>query len=156
MGKMSLLKSLVSAVLLVVGGYYAFLGASSLLNLVGVTDRWIQLSGDPAFKYDFGIFLLLIGLGAFAVGSLGVTTAFQAIRTLKSQDPVGGWGALAVMVTLLHVPWLLYRLVATGGLSQSEATSELLAFATRSLLISAVYVLAWMLNRRRFASLTAG
>ena len=60
--------------LTLVGGYYAFVGASVLLNLGQVTRRWTQLSGDPDVPADAGQFVMLIGAGAAIWIVLGVAT----------------------------------------------------------------------------------
>ena len=50
-----------------------------LLNVTTVTNRWIQLSGDPDFQSDFGLFVMLIAFGAAMVVVLGFATAWRGV-----------------------------------------------------------------------------
>lgn len=141
----SRLRRLVLVVLAGIGAYYTALGAFTLVTLPSVTSRWIELSRDPDFKYDYWLFLQMIGFGALAVGLLGAFTVTEAIRTLRSRGPAA-WAFLAVTVALLHIPWFFYRLIATGG--RESAKAEMLMFAARGGVITLMYVLAWLLSRR--------
>ena len=69
---MTVIRRIVALGLAVLGAYYAIHGSLTLLNLPGVTRRWIALSGDPDFRLDFEIFAMSIGLGAVVLDQRGV------------------------------------------------------------------------------------
>jgi hypothetical protein len=89
----------------------------------------------------------MIGFGALAASLLGAFTVTEAVRTLRSRGPAA-WAFLAVAVTLLHLPWFVYRLIATAGTSDPESAKALLMFAARCGGITLLYFLAWLLYRR--------
>lgn len=148
---------LVLVVLTGVGAYYAALGTLTLVTLPRVTSRWIELSGDSDFRHDYWLFLQMIGFGGLAAGLLGAFTVTEAVRTLRSRGPAA-WAFLAVAVTLLHIPWFFYRVIATAGTSDPEsAKAALLMFTARCGVITLLYFLAWLLSRRgSMTRMTAG
>lgn len=62
------------------GIYYGALGIVTLVRLPTLTQRWIEATGDPDFRFDFEFFAVAIGFGAAMVATLGVVTATRAVR----------------------------------------------------------------------------
>jgi hypothetical protein len=151
-----MLRRIFAVALVVLGVYYAGRGCITLLRLPAVTHRWIELSGDPDFRLDYQMFLMLIGAGAVMVALLGTVTAWRALRMARADDV--RWGALTVAAPLIHVPWLIYRAIATGApVSPSlQASASLRMFAMRSVVVCVAYVIAWALTRRQRLSRVAG
>jgi hypothetical protein len=50
---MSMLRRTVAAALALLGAYYAVSEVITLASLPSVTHRWIELSGDADFRFDF-------------------------------------------------------------------------------------------------------
>jgi hypothetical protein len=144
-----ILRTVVVLCLAMLGVYYAVLGTTTLLNLTDVTWRWIQLSGDSDFRFDFNPFMTAIGLGALGVSLLGLGTTVCGMSSAAGR-PVSSvyWGALAVAALFVHAPWFLYRIVATGRMSRSDATAGIQAVAIRFAVVCLAYALAWALTRR--------
>lgn len=154
---MTVARKAVAISLAMLGAYYAILGSFTLLNLPDVTRRWIQLSGDPDFRFDVGLFTMWIGFGAAIVVLLGLATAACGIGTAIGRT----WGArywigLAIAAPLIHFPWFMYRVIATGTRPRAEAALGIRAFAIRCAAICAVYALAWVLTRRQCVDRLAG
>lgn len=76
---MSLRRAFAGA-LAVLGIYYGALGIVTLVRLPTLTQRWIEATGDPDFRFDFEFFAVAIGFGAAMVATLGVVTATRAVR----------------------------------------------------------------------------
>jgi hypothetical protein len=135
--------------LAILGAYYTALGAVTLLDLSDVTARWIALSGDADFRYDFRVFMFCIGIGALAVSLFGIATTTCGVGTAAGRPRACRyWMALAIAAPLIHFPWFLYRVVSTGTLPRSEAAIINRANAVRFLVICLAYVLASVLTRQ--------
>lgn len=144
---MLILRRTLAAALAVLGVYYTARGAITLAELSSVTHRWIELSGDRDFRYDFEQFRLLIGTGAALVTLLGVITVWRALRMLLGR-PVR-WGVVVVAAPFLHAPWLMYRAIGTGApvFPALHASPALRVFAMRCVIVCATYMVAWALTR---------
>ena len=141
------LRMVMAISLAVLGVYYALLGTSTLLNLTDVTWRWIRLSGDPDFKFDFELFRMFIALGALGISVLGLATVACGAVTASGRGVAPGyWAALAMAALFLHVPWFLYRVVGTG--LRTDSATEIRAVAIRFAAVCMAYVFAWALTRR--------
>jgi hypothetical protein len=68
---MNIIRKTLGALFAILGTYYWILSVLTLATLPSVTMRWVQRSGDPDFKYDYGIFTVLIAVGAVVVGAFG-------------------------------------------------------------------------------------
>jgi hypothetical protein len=142
--------------LAILGAYYTALGTVTLFDLSDVTTRWIALSGDADFRFDFQFFMLCIGIGALAVSLFGIATTTCGVGTAAGRPRAFRyWIVLAIAAPLIHFPWFLYRVISTGTLPRSEAALITRADAVRFLVICAAYVLAAILTRRQPVSQTA-
>ena len=140
----------------VLGAYYAVIGAITLANLPSATHRWIELSRDQDFRFDFPIWFVLIGAGSGLVALLGLVTAVRAVRMARGEDV--RWGALAVVAPVIHFPWFVYRAIATGApvFPAFQTSPALRVFAMRCGLICAAYALAWVVTRVSVARPSSG
>src|SRR6187399_3694820 len=84
----------------VLGTYYCAVSFRALIDLPGVTSRWIRSSGDPDFPADYAIFLVWIGVGAACVSVLGFRTALKGMAAFRGQS--GSWLWVAVAAVPLH------------------------------------------------------
>ena len=142
-----MLRRTLAAGLAVLGVHYTASGAITLLNLPAVTHRWVELSGDIDFRADFQSFQLMIGTGAAMVTLLGIVTALRAVPMLLGHQV--RWGIVAIAAPFLHVPWLMYRAIATGAavFPALERSPAVRVFATRCVVVCVAYMLAWALTR---------
>jgi hypothetical protein len=150
---MLLLRRALAILLAGLGSYYVIVGSVTVMTLPSVTNRWIALSGDPDFKFDFGLFAMLIAMGAVMVAWLGIATVLRGVNTALAQPVTAssaGWGVLAIGALLLHIPWVVYREIATGSpaIPRSEANAEIRLFVIRCVVICVTYALMWALTRR--------
>jgi hypothetical protein len=137
----------IAAVIALVGGYYIFRAVVTLVDLPGVTGRWVVLSGDADFPADFGLFLLAIGIGAAVVLSFGVSSvAAGAVTALGERTCAWHVKALTIAAPVVHLVWFMYRVIASG--SSSDATLTLAMFALRGALVCGALVVLWVLTRR--------
>jgi hypothetical protein len=138
----------VIGLLTLVGGYYAVVGTSVLLNVGQVTRRWTLLSGDPDFPADSAQFGILIGIGAAIWVVLGVGTVVCGVRTLVGR-PVrrASWVALAALAVVVHVPWLLYKSIGTGALPRPEAALQVRAAGLQFVAVALLYIVGLVATR---------
>src|SRR5262245_27052162 len=144
----SMVKRAVAIMLALLGAYYAWLGSRTLLHLQAHTQRWIALSGDPDFRFDFSLFALTIGTGASLVAMLGAASVLCAFALLRGRP----WSErsaviLAIAALLVHAPWFMYRVIATGYLPRGLAAEPIRAFGLRVLVICAQYFVVWVVQR---------
>ena len=153
---MLMLRRTLAVGLAVLGAYYAIIGSITLLNLPAVTHRWIELSRDPDFRFDFPIWFVLIGSGAVMVALLGIVTTVRAIRMTRDEDV--RWGALALVAPVIHFPWFVYRAIATGApvFPAFQSSPALRIFALRCAVVCAAYVVVWALTRYPHTTRVAG
>ena len=100
----------------ILGAYYCILSLQTLTGLPSVTARWVQRSGDPDFKYDYGIFMMWIAVGAILVGAFGCRTVIKGIMAVRGRRE--SWLDLAVTAPLLHWFWFLHRTIGNGVLDR--------------------------------------
>jgi hypothetical protein len=132
------------------GTYYCVLSALTLVRLPGVTARWIQRSGDPDFRYDHGMFMLWIAVGAALVGVFGYRTAMKGVAAARgSRD---SWLALAIGAPFLHGFWFLYRTVGNGLLDRAAQASAQRNNGLRFGTICMAYLVMWIVTRNRTAT----
>jgi hypothetical protein len=145
---MTVLRNLLAIAIASLGTIYAVRGTLALMSLSDVTNRWIQLSGDPDFRFDADLFRALIGSGAAAVLLFGLATAACGVRTAMGRAGTSKyWTGLAIAAPLIHFPWFTYRVIATGKRAgwQSSVRWNAICFIA----VCAAYVLAWALTRRQ-------
>jgi len=154
---MTVLRKAVALSLAVIGTYYAWLASFTLLTLPETTRRWIYLSNDADFRLDYEILLIYFGVGAVLVLVLGLATAVCGMRTVAGR-PVSPryWIALAIAAPLIHFPWFMYRVIASGRLPREAAWPGLRTVAIRFGVICAAYILTCILTRRGSVTRTAG
>lgn len=102
------------------GAYYCLLGVLTLVRVPDVTRRWIEQSGDPDFKYDYGLFMMLSGLGATLIAVLGWRTVVKGMTTARGLR--ASWLGLAIAAIPLHWFWFLYRIIGAGILDRHGQT----------------------------------
>jgi len=131
----------------ILGAFYGILSALTLLRLSTVTDRWIQLSGDPDFNYDRGMFMMWIGVGAVLVGALGFGTAAKGLAAARGDR--NSWLGLAIGSLVLHWFWFLYRTIGTGLLDRGAQAIARRDNVIRFGGICAAYFVMWIITRQR-------
>lgn len=144
---MAIVRRALTAGLLVLGLYYAAVGAVTLVNVSDVTARWIELSNDADFRLDGGVFSLYIGLGSFAVTGLGFATVLVATKDLRGV--VRGspsWAGLFIAALLIHVLAFFYKVIEGGTLPPDELHRHMLTTSGRFALTCAPYGVAWWLS----------
>ena len=130
----------------VLGAYYCALSVLTLATLPGVTSTWVQRSGDPDFKYDYGTFMIWIAVGAVLVGAFGYRTAFKGAMAAMGRRE--SWLALALAAPFLHWFWFLYRSIGNGVLTRE---AQVTAMRNNGLWFGSIclaYVVMWMVMRR--------
>jgi hypothetical protein len=140
------LRKVLGALLAMLGAYYCVLSLFTLARLPAVTTRWVQASGDPDFKYDYGLFLMLIGSGAVWAGIFGLRSASKGVAAARGQRE--SWLALAIGAPFLHWFWFLFRLVGTGQLDRTAASAATRYHAARFAIICLAYLAMWLVMRR--------
>ena len=153
---MHALRIILAISLAVLGAYYTALGTVTLFDLSHATTQWIELSGDPDFKFDFGFFRMCIGIGALAVSLLGIATTTCAVGTMIGRrGAFKYWVVLAIAAPVIHFPWFFYKVISTGALPRSDAALSTRAVGFRFLVICIAYILACVLTRRDSVTRTA-
>lgn len=109
-------KKALGALFTVLGTYYCGLGIFTLARLPSVTRQWIDRSGDPDFKYDYGFFMMLSALGATSIALLGWWTVRKGLATTRLRQV--SWLGPAIAALLLHWFWFLYRIIGAGLLDR--------------------------------------
>jgi hypothetical protein len=146
---MTVVRKILAIALALLGAQYVVRASATLIALPDVTARWIQLSGDPDFKFDYNLFAICIGVGAAAVLTMGLATAALGIAEAAGREVRNRyWIALAIAAPLIHFPWFLYRRIALGTLPRGQVEIALQPVAVRFAVITAVYMLAWAVMRR--------
>ena len=143
---MGTIRRTLGGLFIVLGAYYGVISVRTLLRLPSVTKRWIHLSGDPDFKYDEGVFIVWIGVGAVFVGILGFTTVLKGMAAVRGRRDSWLWVALAALP--LHWFWFLYRTIAGGLLGREGQAIARQDNAIRFGLICLAYLVMWMIMRQ--------
>ena len=133
------------AVFTVLGVYYCALAGLVLVRLPSVTQRWIEQSGDPDFKYDYGSFMMLTALGATFVAVLGWRTAVKGVATAGGRHP--SWLGLAVAAVPLHWFWFLHRIIGFGLLDREGRIMAQRNTAIQFGCVCIGYLLLWLMSR---------
>ena len=145
------LLALLAVALACLGAYYAIVSVQVLVNLSDVTNRWIQLSGDSDFRWDFEPFKAMIGSGAAAVLVFGIGTVMCGIRAASGRlVRARYWVALAMAAPLVHFPWFVYKLIATGRRPGWDLTAR--SVAIRLVVICVAYAITCALVRHEARS----
>jgi multisubunit Na+/H+ antiporter MnhG subunit len=142
-----LLRKILGALFAILGTYYCVHSAATLVRLPRVTTRWVQASGDPDFKYDYGLFLMLIAIGAVAVATFGLRSAVKGVAAARGQRQ--SWLALALGAPILHTFWLLFRIIGTGELGRAAQATAIRYDEIRFTSTCLAYVAMWILMRER-------
>jgi hypothetical protein len=106
------IRKALGALFTVLGAYYCALGVLTLVRLPEVTTAWIARSGDPEFKYDYGHFMMLSGIGATSIALLGWRTVVKGVATARGRHE--SWLGPAIAAAPLHWFWFLYRVIGNG------------------------------------------
>jgi hypothetical protein len=86
----------------VLGLYYCALGVLTLVRLPGVTRQWIERSGDPDFQDDYGLFMMLSGVGATLIAVLGGRTVVKGVATAAGRQESWLGPAIAAVSGAAH------------------------------------------------------
>jgi multisubunit Na+/H+ antiporter MnhG subunit len=140
-----IIRKILGGLFAMLGSYYCVLGVLTLVRLPSVTARWILRSGDPDFKYDDGMFMLWIAVGAVLVGVFGYRTAIKGVATARGGRD--SWLALAIGAPLLHWFWFLYRTVGNGVLDRAAQASAQRTNGLRFGTICIAYLAMWIVTR---------
>ena len=144
---MNVIRRALGGVFAVLGAYYCIVSVRTLATLPRVTARWIERSGDPDFKYDYGTFMVWLAIGALLLGLFGYRTATKGVRAA-----LGGresWLAIAIGAPFLHWFWFLYRHVGNGLLDREAHRIANRRNLTGFAVICLAYVVMWVVMRRR-------
>jgi hypothetical protein len=140
------MRKALAALFTVLGAYYCALGVLTLVRLPGVTRRWIELSGDPDFKYDYGTFVMLSGVGATLIAVLGWRTFVKGMATARGRST--SWLGPALATVPLHSFWLLYRIIGSGTLDRQSQVATLRTSAIQFGIVCVGYFLLWVMSHR--------
>ena len=127
------------------GTYYCILSALTLARLPSVTADWIVRSGDPDFKHDARLFMVLIAVGAVLTGAFGYRSVVKGIRAARGERE--SWLGLALSAPLLHWCWFLFRRIATGALDREAQEMAMRINALWFGAICLAYVVMWIVMR---------
>jgi hypothetical protein len=131
----------------VLGLYYCVLGVLKLMRLPGVTREWIERSGDPDFQYDYGLFMMLSGVGATLIAVLGWRTVVKGVATAAGRQE--SWLGPAIAALPLHWFWFLYRVIDGGMLDPHVRAVAQRNTAIQFGTVCLGYLLLWLSNRNR-------
>lgn len=143
---MTWIRKALGAVFAVLGAYYCFLGVFILARLPDVTRRWIEQSGDPDFRGDYGPFMMLGALGATSIGALGWRTLVKGVATARGQHV--SWLGPAIAAMPLHWLWFLHRIIGAGVLGRDGRMAAQRSAAIQFGITCIGYVLLWVITRR--------
>ena len=147
---MDRIRKALAAVFAVVGAYYCVLGVFTLARLPDVTRQWIAQSGDPEVKYDYGLFMMLGGIGATSIAVLGWRTVVKGLATARGRH--ASWLGPAVAALPLHWFWFLHRVMGAGV---SGREGQLVVQRNAAIQFGSVcigYVVLWVITRRPSSS----
>jgi hypothetical protein len=140
------MRKALGALFTVLGAYYCALGVFTLVWLPDVTRRWIERSGDPEFEYDYGVFMLLSGVGATLIAVLGWRTGAKGVATARGRH--ASWLGPAIAALPLHWFWFLYRVIGSGMLDRHDRIVAQRNTAIQFAIVCVGYLLLWLVNRR--------
>ena len=144
---MNLIRRALGGLFAILGAYYCIVSVRTLATLPRVTAHWIERSGDPDFKYDYGTFMLWLAMGAVLVGVLGCRTATKGVRAALGRRE--SWLAIAIGAPFLHSFWFLYRVVGNGLLDREARRIADRSNLVRFGFICLAYFVMWVVMRRR-------
>jgi hypothetical protein len=142
---MNSIRKALGSLFAVLGTYYVARSTFTLVRLPTVTESWIQRSGDPDFKYDQGLFLMLSAIGLVSIAAFGLTTIARGVAATRGHRV--SWLGLAIAGIPLHFFWMAYR---TIGMELHERAAEALVMRNNAIWLGAVcvsYFLMWILMR---------
>lgn len=139
-------RKVLGALFTVLGAYYCALGVLTLVRLPDVTKQWIERSGDPDFTYDYGLFMMLSGVGATLIAVLGWRTVVQGVATGRGRH--ASWLGPAIGALPLHWFWFLYRVIGSGTLDRQNRVLAQRNTAIQFGIVCIGYLLLWLMNRR--------
>jgi len=140
------IRKALGALFTALGAYYCGLGIVTLAQLPAVTRQWIERSGDPDFKYDYGLFMMLSAFGATSIAALGWRTVVKGLATARGRQV--SWLGPAVAALPLHLFWFLYRKIGAGVLDDQGRIIAQRNAAIQFGIVCAGYLLLWLINRR--------
>lgn len=144
---MNVIRRALGGLFAILGAYYCIVSVRTLATLPQVTSSWIERSGDPDFKYDYGTFMVWLAIGALLVGVFGYRTVTKGVRaTLGRRE---SWLAIAIGAPSLHWFWFLYRVVGNGLLDREAQRIANRSNLARFGLICLAYLVMWVAMRRR-------
>ena len=143
---MDRIRRALGALFTLLGSYYCALGIFTLVRLPRVTRQWIELSGDPDFKYDYLLFMMLSALGATSIAVLGWRTVVKGLATARGRQV--SWLGPAIAALPLHWFWFLYRTIGAGVLDREGQIVTQRNAAIQFGIVCAGYLLLWLINRR--------
>ncbi len=120
-GVVDRIRRVLGALFTALGAYYCGLGIVTLAQLPAVTRQWIERSGDPDFKYDYGLFMMLSAFGATSITALGWRTVVKGLATARGRQV--SWLGPAVAALPLHWFWFLYRKIGASVLDDQGQSS---------------------------------
>jgi hypothetical protein len=132
----------------ILGAYYCALSLLTLSRLPSVTASWVQRSGDPDFRHDYGTFLVWIAVGAIFLGAFGWRTIIKGTRATRGRRE--SWAGLAAIAPLLHWLWFMYRTVGNGVLDREAQQIAMrnngIWFGTVCLAYIAMSIIMWLVD----------
>jgi hypothetical protein len=134
----------------VLGAYYCVLAVFLLASLPEVTRQWIERSGDPDFKYDSSLFMMLGGLGAASIGALGWRTVVKGVATARGRHAT--WLGPTLAAWPLHWFWFLHRIIGAGV---PDRAGQIVVQRHAAIQFGSVcigYVVLWVITRRPSSS----
>ena len=143
---MDRIRRALGALFTVLGAYYCALGALILVQLPDVTRRWVEQSGDPDFKYDYGMFIVLSGAGAALIAVLGWRPVVNGAATARGLQT--SWLLVAIAAVPLHWFWFLYRIIGAGILDRQ---GQIMVQRNAAIQFGATcigYLVLWLTSRR--------
>ncbi len=143
---MDRIRKALGALFAVLGVYYCALGVFTLARLPVVTRQWVERSGDPEFKYDYGLFLMFSALGAASIAALGCRTVVKGLATARSRHV--SWLGPAIAALPLHWFWFLYRSIGGGVLDREGQMAAQRSTAIQFGIVCIGYIVLWLINRR--------
>lgn len=143
---MDIVRRTLGTLFAILGTYYCILSVITLARLPRATADWIARSGDPDFKYDYRLFMILIAAGSVFAGAFGGRTAVKGFRAARGHRE--SWLGLALGAPLLHWCWFLFRRIGTGVLDRAAQEAAMRNNAVWFGAICLAYAVMWMVMRR--------
>jgi len=137
-----------AAALALLGAWYAARGLWVLVTLSSVTNAWIVASGDADFRFDYELFVILIGTGACFMTVLGGSTLYLG-SAFATRRQVGRdyWSLIVFLAFTVHLFMLPYKAVETGRMGREAGMRYFLTIAAWFAVVCGAYTAVWIIAR---------